>query len=126
MASWGAPVSHGKTDGIHHYEGEIQATIDFGFDGIKVSGTQVVFIRPKHFFARPMICCVRLETNHQLDGCGEFKNLTVFAELMNKTGKPILVEDCHWGHDGPGDWGDGGHLNQGPNQVPQEKWCPFK
>ena len=67
VASWGAPVSHGKTDGIHHYEGEIQATIDFGFDGIK------------------------------LDGCGEFRNLTVFAELMNKTGRPILVEDCHWG-----------------------------
>ena len=60
-------MSHGKTDGIHHYEGEIQATIDFGFDGIK------------------------------LDGCGEFRNLTVFAELMNKTGRPILVEDCHWG-----------------------------
>ena len=47
--------------------GSIQATIDFGFDGIK------------------------------LDGCGEFRNLTVFAELMNKTGRPILVEDCHWG-----------------------------
>ena len=95
VPSWGPPVSPGQHDGIHHYEGEIQATIDFGFDGIK------------------------------LDGCGEFKNLTVFAELMNKTGKPILVEDCHWGHDGPGDWGDGGHLNQGPNQVPADKWCPF-
>jgi hypothetical protein len=53
---------------------------------------------------------------------GEFRNLTYFAELMNATGKPILVEDCHWGGDGPGDWGDGGHLNAGPNQVPQEKW----
>ena len=70
-------------DGIHHYEGDIQATIDFGFDGIK------------------------------LDGCGEFMNLTFFAQLMNKTGKPLLVEDCHWGRDGPGDWGDGGELNQG-------------
>ena len=67
VPSWGAPVTPGSHDGIHHYEGEIQATIDFGFDGIK------------------------------LDGCGEFRNLTVFAELMNKTGRPILVEDCHWG-----------------------------
>lgn len=95
VPSWGPPASPGKTDGIHHYEGEIQATIDFGFDGIK------------------------------LDGCGEFMNLTVFAELMNKTGKPLLVEDCHWGKDGPGDWGDGGHLNQGPNKVSAEKWCPY-
>ena len=55
-------------------------------------------------------------------GCGEFKNLSYFAELMNKTGKPILVEDCHWGGDGPGDWGDGGKLNQGANKVTQEKW----
>ena len=38
VASWGTPVSPGKTDGIHHYEGEIQATIDFGFDGIKLDG----------------------------------------------------------------------------------------
>ena len=27
------------------------------------------------------------------------------------------------GGDGPGDWGDGGSLNRGPNQVPAEKWC---
>ena len=31
-------MSPGKTDGIHHYEGQIQATIDFGFDGIKLDG----------------------------------------------------------------------------------------
>ena len=78
VASWGPPATKGQHDGIRHYQGDIQATIDFGFDGIK------------------------------LDGCGEFKNLSYFAELMNATGKPILVEDCHWGGDGPGDWGDGG------------------
>ena len=100
MPSWGPPQTTGRlafgkgplTDGLHHYQSEIQATIDFGFDGIK------------------------------LDGCGEFLNLTVFAELMNRTGKPILVENCHWGKDGPGDWGDGAGLNQGPNKVPEEKW----
>jgi hypothetical protein len=102
---WGTPVSPGQRDGIHHYEGDVQATIDFGFDGIK------------------------------LDGCGEFRNMTVFAELMNMSGRPILVEECHGGHpDGPGDWGDGSpsgwvpgvpNLNQGHNQVPAEKWCPM-
>jgi hypothetical protein len=35
------------------------------------------------------------------------------------------VEDCHWGGDGPGSWGDGGSLNQGGNKVPASKWCPF-
>ena len=98
VPSWGPPQTTGKlkfgkgplTDGLYHYQSEVQATIDFGFDGIK------------------------------LDGCGEFLNLTVFADLMNKTGKAILIENCHWGRDGPGDWGSGGTLNQGPNEVPSE------
>lgn len=65
VPSWGPSPSGdpSKHDGIHHYQGDIQATIDFGFDGIK------------------------------LDGCGEFRNLTYFAELMNATGRAILVED---------------------------------
>ena len=46
VASWGPPATAGQTDGIKHYQGDIQATIDFGFDGLK------------------------------LDDCGEFKNLT--------------------------------------------------
>lgn len=65
MPSWGPPATPGKTDGIKHYQGDVQATIDFGFDGIK------------------------------LDGCGEFMNLSYFADLMNATGRPILIEDCH-------------------------------
>jgi hypothetical protein len=36
VPSWGANQTEGKADGLHHYEGDIQATIDFGFDGIKV------------------------------------------------------------------------------------------
>ena len=44
------------------------------------------------------------------------------------------MEDCHWGGDGPGDWGDGtptglvpgvSSLNQGQNRVSADKWCPF-
>ena len=40
VPSWGANQTKGKTDGLHHYEGDIQATIDFGFDGIKVRRVQ--------------------------------------------------------------------------------------
>jgi len=45
----------------------VQAIADFGFDGIK------------------------------LDNCGVFLNMSYFAELLNATGRPILVEECHWG-----------------------------
>jgi len=73
---------------INHYKGDVQATIDFGFDGIK------------------------------LDGCGEFRNLTLFAELFNATNKPIMIENCHWGGDGPGSTG-------GLNPDGNPDWCPF-
>eukprot|EP01050_Picozoa_sp_SAG11_P006292 SAG11_NODE_482_length_9072_cov_12.361306_9_plen_90_part_00 len=44
VASWGPPQTTSKlkfgkgplTDGLYHYESEVQATIDFGFDGIKL------------------------------------------------------------------------------------------
>jgi len=71
------PAVHGRP----LLQSEVQAHIDFGFDGTK------------------------------LDGCGEFRNLSYFAELFNKTGKAIMIENCHWGSDGPG--------TQGPG------WCPF-
>lgn len=109
--------------------------MDFGFDGIK------------------------------LDGCGEFRNLSVWSALLNQSGRyvtlshwhrdsltltcmvvaclllrlitgafacahfliskrPVLIEDCHWGGDGPGSWGDGGALNRGPNAVAAADWQP--
>lgn len=79
-------------DGQLHYQGDVQATLDFGFSSIK------------------------------LDACGIFRNMTYWAELFNATGRQVMIEDCHFGRDGPGDWGDGGHLNRGPNAVPKEKW----
>lgn len=60
----------------------------------------------------------------KLDGCGGFRNLSVWAALLNKTGRPVLLEDCHWGGDGPGMWGDGGAINSGPNAVPEAHWQP--
>lgn len=78
VPTWGPPAStvvgptdESLTDGIRHYEGDVQAIVDWGFDGVK------------------------------LDGCGAFRNLSVWAELLNKTGRPVLIEDCHWGGDGP-------------------------
>ena len=38
VRSWGPPPGGTGTDGVHHYQGDIQATIDFGFDGIKLDG----------------------------------------------------------------------------------------
>jgi alpha-galactosidase len=55
-----------------HYAGDVQATVDFGFESMK------------------------------LDGCGYFTNLTTWANLYNATGVPMLIENCHWGGDGPG------------------------
>eukprot|EP00937_MAST-01D_sp_MAST-1D-sp2_P001739 g1739.t1 len=50
-----------------HMQGSVDAIIKYGFDGVK------------------------------LDGCGQFRNLTWWYGLMNATGKPILIENCHWG-----------------------------
>ena len=59
------------------YEGDINALTAFGFDAVK------------------------------LDGCGKELDLTLFAALMNKTGKAIEIENCHWG-----------------NTIPNATWCP--
>jgi len=55
-----------------HMQRSAQAVADFGFDGVK------------------------------LDGCGEFRNLTWWAQLLNATGRPIMIENCHWGGTVPG------------------------
>lgn len=50
------------------FEGDVQATLDYGFESIK------------------------------LDGCGVEKNVTMFAELFNRSGKAIMIENCHNGN----------------------------
>ena len=47
------------------YEGDVAATIDFGWDGIK------------------------------LDSCGAEKDLNLFERLLNATGKPIMIENWY-------------------------------
>eukprot|EP01061_Rhynchopus_euleeides_P036021 TRINITY_DN606_c0_g1_i1.p2 TRINITY_DN606_c0_g1~~TRINITY_DN606_c0_g1_i1.p2 ORF type:complete len:417 (+),score=173.06 TRINITY_DN606_c0_g1_i1:56-1306(+) len=55
-----------------HMQQMAKAAADFGFDGIK------------------------------LDGCGQFRNLTWWAQLLNETGRPMMIENCHWGGTVPG------------------------
>ena len=52
-----------QTDIANHMEMSAAAVAKYGFDGLK------------------------------LDGCGQFRNLTWWAELLNKTGRHILIEN---------------------------------
>ena len=47
--------------------GDVRSLHDFGFDGVKI------------------------------DSCGVQRNMTLYAELFNRTGRPILIENCHQG-----------------------------
>jgi alpha-galactosidase len=60
------------------YQGDVKALVKFGFDGIK------------------------------LDSCGAEEDLSLFANLINATNRPMVIENCHQGH-----------------TVPNETWCPF-
>lgn len=44
----------------------------------------------------------------KLDGCGKEYDLDIWANLINKTGRKIMIENCHWGH-----------------TVPNSTWCPW-
>ncbi|CAK0860653.1 unnamed protein product [Prorocentrum cordatum] len=52
-------------EGHAHYEQDVEWMMSLGFDGVKI------------------------------DNCGSSHNVSRFAELFNKTGKPIRIEDCH-------------------------------
>ena len=54
-----------KTEHLINYEGDVALTFALGFDGVKI------------------------------DSCGAQKNMTLYAELFNATGKPIMIENCH-------------------------------
>ena len=66
---------HLCTDPVYimkHMEQSAKALADFEFDGVK------------------------------LDGCGQYSNLTLWAQLLNATGRHIMIEDCHGGNTVPG------------------------
>eukprot|EP00463_Aulacantha_scolymantha_P002806 TRINITY_DN354_c0_g1_i2.p1 TRINITY_DN354_c0_g1~~TRINITY_DN354_c0_g1_i2.p1 ORF type:complete len:275 (+),score=54.55 TRINITY_DN354_c0_g1_i2:496-1320(+) len=56
-----------QTDIRNHMERSVAAIVSLGFDGVK------------------------------LDGCGQFRNLTWWYNLINATGREVLIENCHWG-----------------------------
>eukprot|EP00929_Paragymnodinium_shiwhaense_P084188 TRINITY_DN44_c0_g1_i4.p1 TRINITY_DN44_c0_g1~~TRINITY_DN44_c0_g1_i4.p1 ORF type:complete len:448 (-),score=88.85 TRINITY_DN44_c0_g1_i4:253-1542(-) len=60
------------------YQSDVTALVEFGFDAIK------------------------------LDGCGKQLDLDRWADLINGTGKQIMIENCHWGF-----------------TVPNATWCPW-
>jgi alpha-galactosidase len=51
-----------------HYQQDVDYIIEMGFDGVKI------------------------------DNCGSSHNVTTWAALFNKTGKPIRIESCHTYH----------------------------
>jgi len=60
------------------YRSDVAALTVFGFDAIK------------------------------LDGCGKQLDLDLWSHLLNGTGRPVMIENCHWG-----------------GTVPNETWCPW-
>lgn len=69
----------GEANIARHMRATVQAVVDYGFDSLK------------------------------LDSGSEFNNLTWWAELLNATGRHILIENCHQGRTTPG-------AVVGPNQ----------
>jgi len=60
------------------YRSDVAALTVFGFDAIK------------------------------LDGCSKQLDLDLWSRLLNGTGRPVMIENCHWG-----------------STVPNETWCPW-
>ncbi len=63
---------------ISCYKGDVAALVQYGFDAVK------------------------------LDGCGKEYDLDQWSSLINATGRPVVIENCHWG-----------------NTVPTATWCPW-
>jgi hypothetical protein len=63
---------------LEHYQGDTSFLFEMGFDNVKI------------------------------DSCSEFHDLALWEQLLNKTGRPYIIEDCFQG-------GVVGNLS----------WCPF-
>jgi len=66
------------------YEADVSALFDYGFDGIK------------------------------LDNCGRQRDLQLWSDLINATGKAMMIENCHWGLTVP-------HREEDSDEI----WCPW-
>jgi alpha-galactosidase len=74
-----------RTEKMINYQGDVRNLAKLGFDSVK------------------------------LDGCGHQKNMTLYATLMNNTGKTFETENCHWGICSDDDG----------SSCPTKDWCPF-
>eukprot|EP00039_Didymoeca_costata_P003318 m.66805 g.66805 ORF g.66805 m.66805 type:complete len:651 (+) comp11839_c0_seq3:243-2195(+) len=52
------------------------------------------------------------------------QNLTLWADLLNATGRPVMIENCHQGADAPGLVHDGGEDHNCTGLTPTSD-CPF-
>eukprot|EP00756_Hemistasia_phaeocysticola_P016784 Hpha_TRINITY_DN15497_c2_g9::TRINITY_DN15497_c2_g9_i1::g.176301::m.176301/K07407/E3.2.1.22B, galA, rafA; alpha-galactosidase len=93
---------------------DMKAMVDYGHSkGLKVGWYMNNCICAEHQFSSPEFIKAHMEKSAaavawygfdgvKLDGCGQFLNLTWWAELLNATGRPIEIENCHWGRTVPG------------------------
>jgi hypothetical protein len=68
-----------------NYAGDISDQHKFGFDGTKI------------------------------DGCGRQRNQTLYAQLMQESGKNYTIENCHWGR----------CTDSDDSSCHTREWCPF-
>ena len=50
-----------------HMQGDVSATVDLDFDSVKI------------------------------DGCSSFLDFDLWQKMFRETGKPVMIENCHWG-----------------------------
>jgi len=74
-----------RTEKTINYEGDIKSLHNFDFDGVKI------------------------------DGCGRQRNQTLYAALMQASGRNYTIENCHWGD----------CTSSDDSSCPTEEWCPF-
>ena len=70
---------------LRNIEGDVRMLHELGFDAVK------------------------------LDGCGAQRNMTLYAQLMQKTGNAYMIENCHWGR----------CTGSDDSSCPTVDWCPF-
>ena len=82
------------------YEGDIRALAAMGWDGVKFDGAPAP-APPAGAWRRtrePVAAAFYgYHGRRDRPGCGRLCNMTMYAELMNKTGKSFAIENCHWG-----------------------------
>lgn len=82
------------------YHGDADAILQAGFDSVK------------------------------FDGCGQLNNMTLWAQLLNASTRPVMIENCHWGYCDGEDFQSPRRFDRDDSSCPQRKsdgsiHCPF-